>query len=141
MYDREACYEVDLSNGLKIYSDDNRPGLEEPSTWIRLQEYITREQVDITGFRIRFRSNVQHIGYGADGYYFAHASLSHFGDSKSLDYYVVGTLKNHELKVKRFEKPALINMQEDVRNWKEAKQCLIINPSIIRAYLPNQPNT
>lgn len=133
-YDRKPCFEVDLSNGVTIYSDDSRPGLEEPSTWIRLSNYIRESGVDIVGYRVRFRSNVQHIAYNADGYYFAHAVLGSFGSSETVEYYTAGYLKDGILKVKRFQKPALNIHVEELRNWKDAKQCLIINPSITAVY-------
>lgn len=139
-YDSNACFEVDLSNGFTIYSDDNRPGRTEPSCWIRLANYIKESQVDIIGYRVRFRSNVQHIAYNADGYYFAHAVLGSFGSSECIEYYSAGYLKDGILKVKRFQKPALNIHTEEERNWKDSKQCLIINPSIITAYQRDQPN-
>lgn len=137
-YDREACFEVDLSNGLRVYSDDDRPGREIPSTWLRLRDYISKEKVDIVGFRVRFRSNVNHIGYGDDGYYFAHAALFSFGGDRVAEYYTAGKLKNGILSVTRFEKPAMDIMLSENRDWKEAKECLIINPSIMAAYQLSQ---
>jgi hypothetical protein len=139
-YDRKPCFEIDLSNGFTIYSDDDRPGLEESSTWLRLAKYIQESKVDIVGYRVRFRSNVQHIAYNADGYYFAHAVLGSFGSPDTVEYYTAGYLKDGVLKVKRFQKPALNIHVEEFRNWKDAKQCLIINPSIMEAYQQDRPN-
>ena len=137
-YDAKPCFEVDLSDGTTIYSDDCRPGLEESSTWLRLRKYIKETNLDIVGYRIRFRSNVQHIAYNADGYFFSYAALFSFGSESAVNYYCGGYLKDGRLIVKRFQLPDLSKVLEEERDWKEAKECLIINPSIMKAYQQNQ---
>jgi len=49
---------VELSNGSEIWQDDDRPGVWEPSAWVRLGLYVWNSENHITKFQLRFRSNV-----------------------------------------------------------------------------------
>lgn len=139
--DSKATFEVDLSNGKTVYSDDDRPGLEIPSTWKRLKKYLYENNLNIIGYRLRFRSNVIHIGYGCDGYYFAKALLCSFGSESSQDYLVGGKLENAKLLVYRFSSPSLELEETEYREVDIDSECLIINPSIIMEYQRVQHNT
>jgi hypothetical protein len=77
-----------------VYQDDERPGVEPPSAWLRLRHHLAA-----TGFRIKqmwlqFRTNRVQIGLPyADGYLFSNMSfglLSEKGRSEWHSGFVVG---------------------------------------------------
>ena len=60
-----------LDNGLKVYQDDDRPGLTERVAWLRLKQYIHDNHCNITGLFLRFRSHeLQVVPQNKDGYFF-----------------------------------------------------------------------
>ena len=139
--DRSATFEVDLSDGRTVYSDDDRPGLEIPSTWVRLRRYLYSTQLSITGYRLRFRSNVIHIGYNVDGYYFSKALLYSFGSEQSYNFIVAGTLNNNKLLISRYSNPSLQLEETEYREVNTDSECLIINPNITIMSQQDQHNT
>jgi hypothetical protein len=100
-------WQVNLSNGETIYQDDDRPGVSEPSAWIRLKNYCTANHLHITGFWLRFRSHILSLGgfEYADGYYFVKSVFAVWGDNETIDAYVVGVLIDGRIKGVRLKVP------------------------------------
>lgn len=120
---------VKLSNGETVFQDDNRPGEEEHSAWIRLAKYMQENRLDIEHMKLQFRSNVKVVNDGpVDGFFFSQASLGAPG-MKTVDYFVAGTLKNGILQIRRWQVPELELDEVEYRKVADAKECLIINPS------------
>src|SRR5688500_6949137 len=86
---------VTLSNGEKIYQDDDRPGEAEPKAWLRLREYVHQNSLSITKFEIQFCSHIEEAASAnADGYFFVQAidAVAFSGEAGSVrTYYLVGT--------------------------------------------------
>ena len=61
---------VKLSNGETVYQDDGRPDVEPNSAWLRLKEYCAEKNLRIEQMYLQYRSHVEPIGEGYDGYYF-----------------------------------------------------------------------
>jgi hypothetical protein len=105
-------WEVELSNGEIIYQDDNRPGVAEPSAWVRLKNYCTANHLHITQFWLQFRSNRIVIGpANADGYYFVKSVFAIWGDNETIHAYVVGVLMDGKIQGARFKVPEFTLME------------------------------
>lgn len=143
------CYELDeyilnkddpfwfitLTNGKTVFQDDERPGEEPKSAWLRLREYLQEnDDVDIESMHIRFRSNVRKVELSGDGLYFSKGLLGAVGinctfGTKRVNrpFYVVGNIHNNNAKIYKWELPALIMKDEgDIREvTKDNEQCVI----------------
>ena len=124
----EARWKTKLSNNEIIIQDDNRPGLE-PSSWIRLAQYIYLNKLNIIDFWIEFRSNsIRILPQNAEGYFFRKCILKSF--SQSSGQYLIGYLKDNKVIVKHISVPELIEQKEDDEDIREIYECeesLIIN--------------
>jgi hypothetical protein len=118
---------VTLSNGDTIYCDDTRPGIEPVSSWVRLRNYLNETKLRIVNMYIRFRSNTVGIEPNCDGYFFCRCARGWYGDSKTLEYFLIGTLKNDILTVEKWLVPELIFEEREVRDVNTAGECLIRN--------------
>lgn len=110
-----------LDNGLTVYQDDDRPGLEEPSSWLRLRQYCSENNVNIVEMSARFRSNQVLVGAGADGYFFRRAILGGIGLTRkekpvSRHYFIMGVLKDGVLHVKKWQVPEFMVIEEEDRD-------------------------
>lgn len=122
-----------LSNGETIYQDDDRPGIETNSAWIRLGEYVRANKLSIVHMKLQFRSHFINVNNGVadkvDGFFFCKSALGSPGFEKTVEYYVAGTLKNGILETKRWQIPEL-ELDSDgiqIRDVKTAGDCLILN--------------
>jgi hypothetical protein len=123
---------VTLSNGEKIYQDDDRPGEDEPKTWIRLKEYIKENNLSITNFDLQFITHVEEAAPPNKlGYYFVQA-VDAVAFSGRVDgtrkYYIIGYLDQDGLvKTKRWMIPEIIQVSGDIREVLEDDPRLIVN--------------
>jgi hypothetical protein len=110
-----------LSNGITVYQDDNRPGLNEPCAWKRLSSYVECEGCKIIGMYLKFRSNVNHIenNENHDGYYFAYGVVREIQESKSRLYFNCGTCDGEKVYYKWYLVPELIAEKELSREVSE----------------------
>lgn len=129
-----ACWIVELSNGLTVIQDDGRPGQKIRSAWERLGIYCRANCVDILNMRLKFRSHVEHIGDNAQGFFFCYSVYGGF--SKSYNAYLTGTLNEGILRVSKWQVPELVRVEfideqmEQIRNPEEAGICLIRNCNV-----------
>ncbi len=124
---------VDLSNGERIYQDDDRPGVETNSAWIRLGQYVKANNLSIIYMRLQFRSHFINVNDGpadkVNGFFFSKSALGSPGMGRTQDYYVAGTLRNGILQTKRWQIPEL-ELDTDgvqIRDVTTAGECLILN--------------
>jgi len=124
-----ALWRVELSNGKVIVQDDNRPGVEPHSAWLRLAEHIRREGLAICRMWLQFRSNQRReiLPANAEGYYFCKSALGMMNSNSTLFFYLVGYLQNGKLVVQRWAVPELLLVETMERDPAKAGECLIRN--------------
>src|SRR5688572_3270325 len=121
---------VTLSNGENIYQDDDRPGEDEPKTWLRLKQYLIDNSLKIVGFKIQFCSHIEQAApENATGYYFAKKIGAYgFGGQNIMNnYYVVGYLDNDRIYTTDWMVPEIIPIAKDSREIKPDDPHLIVN--------------
>ena len=105
--DKNPIWVVTLSNDETIYQDDDRPGVEPGSAWIRLKSYCEENDLHITSMKIKNRSHVVEVDSDCDGYFFCKGAGGFmFGDATYLSF-SIGTLQGGELKVRRWSLPEI----------------------------------
>jgi len=120
-----------LSDGKRVYQDDFRqyPEFEDErsySTWVRLRDFCKKENIDIVGMTIQFRTNRDFLPENADGYYFCKSVMGGFGMEQNIHYFVAGCVRDGKIFVKKWQVPELIVMSEEEREIKENDLCLIL---------------
>lgn len=119
-----ASWIVTLSSGLVIYQDDGRPGTNE-SAWERLYQHCQDTGDYITEMSFGFRSNKKRLPSNAEGYFFCKGVMGCFGNSKTIQHFIVGTLNNDRLIVTKWKVPEMLDQEVEERNPNEAGICLI----------------
>lgn len=118
---------VALNNGETIYQDDDREGVEPASAWIRLKEYCTRHGIWIVRMWLQFRSHVVPIlPDDAPGYFFVKLAFGVWGDQKSYDAYIAGTLDGDIVRTACYKVPELELMGVSERPANPASPTLIV---------------
>lgn len=130
--ENKTIWVVDLSDGSRVFQDDNRPGLKVPNAWIRLGKHIKSFNggLKIINFRLWFRSHkILAAPSSAPGYYFANGIEKQFDSSMDRGYYVTGWLLSDLSKVRcyRWKIPELLIDEIDDRSREKA----IIEPFFI----------
>ena len=128
-----ASWRGTLSNGQTVIQDDDRPGVDPPQAWLRLQKYACENKLSIVKMWLQFRSNVQDkiLPENADGYFFCKQACSFLhGSSKTFHFYVLGSLQNGKLVVQRWKVPELVMIEQESRDPATAGPCLILNPGV-----------
>lgn len=127
-----ASWRARLSNGDVVIQDDDRPGMDPPQAWLRLQDYVRKNGLSITKIWLQFRSNIQAdiLPENADGYYFCKQALSFLHGSKTFHFYILGSLQNGKLVVQRWKVPELVLVEKEERDPATAGVCLILNPGV-----------
>jgi hypothetical protein len=124
---------VDLTNGERIWMDDDRPGIEPPQAWIRLGLYLQATGADIVRFCLQFRSHLEFpLPENALGYFFSKAALAFYGDDATILMFLVGFYDGELIQIQAWRTPEL------TQEWIEArpisslndKECLILKHGI-----------
>ena len=133
LMDTQTRWIADQSNGERVYQDDDRPGVEINSAWIRLGQYVKANNLAITHMRLQFRSHFINVNNGptdkVEGFFFSKSALGSPGMARTVDYYIAGTLRNGILETRRWQIPEL-ELDADgvqIRNVETAGECLILN--------------
>jgi hypothetical protein len=121
---------VKLSNGETVYQDDGRPDAEPHSAWLRLKEYCAEKNLRIEEMYLQFRSHVEPIGIGHDGYYFCKGASGFLFSEETLHSFVVGTLSGDTLSIRHYKTPELTVLQMDTRTKFGNEECLIEKPIV-----------
>lgn len=108
-----------LSNGETVYMDDNRPGLEEPSAWLRLKKYCRDNNIYIVEFWLQFRSNrILVEPRNAEGYYFVKAAWGVWGDGITHHAFVAGAVVDGKIRGMKWKVPELEPLEYIEREFK-----------------------
>src|SRR5689334_10763684 len=107
-YEKLARWFVRLSNNQIVIQDDGRPGLEYHSAWMRLKSYLKDSKLKIDKFWVEFRSHRLHniLPEKADGYFFCKSAAGIWGMKDTLEFYLLGHIKNGILHVQKWHVPA-----------------------------------
>ena len=107
-FEQEVRWIAKLSDGRRVFQDDDRPGLEEISAWLRLKAYIDNNELNIDNITLQFRSHMVSVNNEpVDGFFFRKAALGVWGSDRSFNLYNFGTLKNNKLYVTKWYVPEL----------------------------------
>jgi hypothetical protein len=121
-----------LSDKTTVYQDDDRPGLAEPSAWIRLKNHCQENLLHIVQFWLQFRSNRVAVGpFDADGYYFVKSAFGIWGEGVTYHSFVAGTLIDGEVVGAKWKVPELMPIQMISRRVE------LDSPTIIATKLTN----
>ena len=123
-----------LSNGERVYQDDNRPGEEETVAWLRLKKYVNDNELSITNIHIQFFSHIEEaVPSNSLGYYFIRSvdAFAFAGDTNNTrHYYIFGSLKEDDrVEIRKWLVPEIIPVSTEMRNVEKDDRCLIINPN------------
>ncbi len=108
---------VDLSNGIKVYQDDNREGQEEACAWKRLFDYCSEQQISIVSMALRFRSHIIHLPNQSDveGYYFSYGVVKEITDTETQNHYICGMVKDGQLSCEWYSTPEFLVTKTSTR--------------------------
>jgi len=116
---------VKLNNDQNVYYDDYRPGLNEPSSWVRLKDYCTQNNLKIKDMYLQFRSHYESLPPNKERYFFCKCSRGHMQTKKTEQFYIAGYVENGSLITKKYSVPALILRDTSYRSIEESEECLI----------------
>jgi hypothetical protein len=124
-YEDKPIWIVELSNGESIYQYDT----EGKSSWLELKEYVYKNNLLIKKMYARFRSNIIYpLEENAEGYFFSIGIIGIMSCKNNMSYYLLGSLKNNNVKVHKIKIPEMITFEEEDRNISQCKaEQLIIN--------------
>jgi len=106
IWDR-AIWIATLEDGAEIWQDDDRPGVNEPSAWIRLGKYVKASGNRIVKMQLRFRTHIITLPKGKS-YYFTKGILGSTA-SKSCSYFLcAGSQEGQEIDVRWYKTPELV---------------------------------
>ena len=115
-----------LSDGTTVYQDDNRPGIEPASAWIRLGSYLKETELKIDRFRLQFRSNVVNLPHKASAYFFCRGALKNSSWSETYELFIVGTLSEGIFELRKYKIPELVIVEEETRSLEKASPLCVI---------------
>ncbi len=130
----EAIWIADLSNGDTIYMDDNRPGEEPASAWLRLRDYIKETNYNIERFYLKFRSHIEMpLPDKALGYFFCKRALAGLSSGVTIHSFMIGTLREYEvIHTEDWQVPALLKgITQQFQIHEITPEWLIINPGLV----------
>lgn len=105
-----------LSDGTKVYQDDDRPNLKISSAWIRLKVYLKESNLKINDLYFQFRSNIfRPLSQGAEGYYFSHGVIGQLSSDFSLNTFVCGEIIGNVCSIIVIKVPELIIINNEER--------------------------
>jgi hypothetical protein len=118
----KCIWVAELQDGTKVFQDDDRPGLEEPSAWKRLSQYIKKNPHNpIVGFRLRFRSNVVYLPNHQSFYFYSHGLVQVTPNTNNSAFHIVGwPHKTDQVMCEWYRVPELILMR---RVYKDLDKC------------------
>ena len=118
----KTIWVAELSDGAIVYQDDGRPGLDQPSAWLRMKDYVDENNLYIENLSIKFRSHVEKIRSG-EFYHFSKAIACMVGESYE-DYFIFSSLNSGKL----------------TRVWYMIPHILVTNKTITKKLEQYKPN-
>jgi hypothetical protein len=131
---------VDLTNGERIWMDDDRPGTEPRSAWLRLGMYVNENKLGIKQVCLKFRSHLEcPLPANAAGYFFAKKAIAITGWDGTMTSYLVGHFQDGLIHVQEWSTPELLQQRLSTRKPSdlELPECLIMNPGYNVLPTPN----
>ena len=129
--DSNPIWMVTLSNGEVVYQDDNRPDVYPESAWKRLKNYCKENDLHITEMKIRNKGNVKSVESNCDGYFFSKGAGAFLFGDETLHSFIIGTLKDNILHVRKWRLPELISEQNEQRDPNKSTEALITKKGIL----------
>lgn len=128
-FESEALWYVELSNGQRFVQDDNRPGSNPPSAWLRLRNYLETNHLSIQKFYIGFRDNILYdiLPHNAEGYFFRKNLATIMGERQILSFYIIGYLQDNRVFTQKVKVPEMIVTETSERNPEDCGISLIKN--------------
>ena len=124
-----AIWMVDLSNGERIYEDDERDGPEDKA-WLRLKKYCEENFLKITTVWIKFRSHTEKVmDNTGKGVFFRRGVLGSLAGTTK--YYLFGLVDTTGIHVWHWRVPELLLEEEDDRAIENCEATIIWNPNVI----------
>ena len=121
--EENTCWIVELSNGETIYQYD----LDNVSSWIELKKYIYEENLEIKKMYLRFRSNILYpLEENAEGYFFSVGIIGIMTLKNNINFYLLGTVKNNNVRIQKIKIPELIVFEEEDRSLDLCKPAQLI---------------
>jgi hypothetical protein len=124
-FESHSRWIVELSNGERIIQDDGRPNVYPESAWLRLCNYCDLNGIYIENMYLQFRSHIEQVGRGKDGYYFCRSVLGSLADNSNIHMFNVGVTEGDGINVTKWRVPELIPFGNEVRTIDECKEFLI----------------
>lgn len=104
-FEQETRWVADLSNGVRVYQDDNRSGPEDKA-WLRLAKHCEDNNLYIDRLHLQFRSHVETIEK-ADAYSFT-KGLGVYVGNPTWYFYIIGRVKGDKIYKIWYRVPELI---------------------------------
>ena len=121
-----------LDDGTTVYGDDDRPGVEPPSAWLRLRNHCRERGARIQSLRIQFRSHVVDLPPHAPGYFFARTVSTTMGGGSSIPIggFRVGFVEDGVFRTTHFKTPELTVIDEESRPVDPESEHVIMNEGV-----------
>lgn len=120
---------ADLSNGMKVFQDDNRQHVQPTSAWERLKIFLSENQnIKIDCFRFRYGTHIIKPADSALVYFYSKGIMKDLQGPKSVDFHVFGSSNNLDtIECVSYSAPGLEIIKKQVRNISDCdKRTLII---------------
>jgi hypothetical protein len=120
----EKCiWVVTLSDGTKVFQDDDRPGMEPASAWIRLKKNLIETNRHIESIRLRFRTHIiDEFPHNRHIYYYSRGLIQAINSTVEHHFHVIGWLTNSGNFINLWYKaPELVKHREVYKNIEECQ--------------------
>ena len=124
--DEKTIWVATLSNGTRVFLDDDRENSNPSSAWLRLREFVERRDLSIQNLKIKFRDHVVELP-AAEQYHFSKAVGCMVGCQEEF-FYIIGVINNGRFERQWYKIPEIIvTRQSDVRSedWHKYKDQMI----------------
>lgn len=111
----KAFWRAELSNGLTVYQDDYRPGLQH-SAWLRLKEYCSINNVFVAKMWITFRSHTEFCGESTTGFFFTLGIKAYPNSTRQEDRFICGPIIDGNIHVNIWKVPEIITVESEIRS-------------------------
>lgn len=126
----ETIWIATLSDGRKVYQDDDRPEHTERRAWVRLQEFCKKNNLYVVSMTVKFRSHQEDTKKSSEGYFFRKGILGSFGSDKSIRFYLTGPIIGNKIHVTKWRVPEIIIEEEEIRDIEGNEDGIIWNQNL-----------
>ena len=105
---KTAVWFAELSNGEKIFQDDDRPGEHPPSAWVRLVAHCQTNNLHVKRFYLSTGDGLIHPfedDEGLEGAYFSKGISGDMFSAETTHSYIFGNVRGNELRIKKYSIP------------------------------------